>query len=871
MRLNTPKLLAFGPFTDTVIDLSRGECGLHLIYGPNEAGKSSALRGLLQLLFGIPTQTPDDFIHSYPNLRIGADLKDDQGNVLSVMRRKANINTLRGEDDVAVVEEEELQALLRGEDKDTFRTRFGIDLDELQQGSKSILKGEGRIGEMLFAAGSGLSDVRRVLDGLQNEAEALYKMTGKKPPLNSLLDELSRTRAAIRDIQLSSSEWADHDRALRVANKNKRALDAAYAAKRREQARLERIKSGHPLLARRKELIRELRICSEAPVLPQDFAERWRDLLSDMKVAEQEERSAGEQRDAVRIELEKVKLPDALLDQADTVEALHQEQGSIAKARADRHKLAGELRQAEEDRQRILEGLPGDRQDRDSLAKVLDRGRQGRIQELAARYERLDSRIETARGALAEAGPEIEAVEKELADLTALPEVSGLSAALARLGRDGDLAGRLAAERRSLTLEEEKLAARLKRLGRYRGDLEQTVHTVLPDNRTVDRFESRFTVKKQELADITSDIARTEDEMASVEESLAKLDSVAEGPDEEDLRKAREERDRGWVLVRRTWNLKLAPDDAVLAFVEQQGGQGTLADAFEHSLKKTDVLADGLRQNVASRAEHSRLVNVRNHALERIDRLQARAGEIRAAIRAVHKEWQEIWSGTGVTPGIPAEMRLWLHEFSALVERVEGLGELRMQAAGLEESVVAHTRSLRAGIETAGERVADNLHLDELADAARDIVADVEKRRARQKELSARRSDLTARKGRSEAGLARLEQDLKEWQKEWGEAVSPLGLAGEAVPAEARAVIDETRKLEAFDVRINELRRRIQGIDQDSARFDERVSMLVKELEPSLTKRHSFEAAAGLYHALREAQRSADSRERLNTRLAELE
>ncbi|MFW6244012.1 MAG: ATP-binding protein, partial [Desulfovibrionales bacterium] len=101
--------------------------------------------------------------------------------------------------------------------------------------------------------------------------------------------------------------------------------------------------------------------------------------------------------------------------------------------------------------------------------------------------------------------------------------------------------------------------------------------------------------------------------------------------------------------------------------------------------------------------------------------------------------------------------------------------------------------------------------------------------------------------------------------------VSPLGLAGEAVPAEARAVIDETRKLEAFDVRINELRRRIQGIDQDSARFDERVSMLVKELDPSLTKRHSFEAAAGLYHALREAQRSADSRERLNTRLAELE
>ena len=44
MRILHLDLRAFGPFTNVAIDLSQGEEGLHVLYGPNEAGKSSALR-----------------------------------------------------------------------------------------------------------------------------------------------------------------------------------------------------------------------------------------------------------------------------------------------------------------------------------------------------------------------------------------------------------------------------------------------------------------------------------------------------------------------------------------------------------------------------------------------------------------------------------------------------------------------------------------------------------------------------------------------------------------------------------------------------------------------------------------------------------
>ena len=44
MRIDALRLIAYGPFSDVNLDLSKGREGCHLVYGLNEAGKSSALR-----------------------------------------------------------------------------------------------------------------------------------------------------------------------------------------------------------------------------------------------------------------------------------------------------------------------------------------------------------------------------------------------------------------------------------------------------------------------------------------------------------------------------------------------------------------------------------------------------------------------------------------------------------------------------------------------------------------------------------------------------------------------------------------------------------------------------------------------------------
>ena len=89
MKIQELELLAYGPFTNTTLDLSAAD-GLHIIYGPNEAGKSSTLRAIHGLLYGIKSNTSDNFLHDNKKLLIGGRLQNSAGDKLHIHRRKGN-------------------------------------------------------------------------------------------------------------------------------------------------------------------------------------------------------------------------------------------------------------------------------------------------------------------------------------------------------------------------------------------------------------------------------------------------------------------------------------------------------------------------------------------------------------------------------------------------------------------------------------------------------------------------------------------------------------------------------------------------------------------------------------------------------------
>ena len=97
MRFQRLHIPAFGPFTNLELSFPSAKNDLHVIYGGNEAGKSSLLRAIRDLLFGIHGQSPDNFLHDYKNLRLLGEIENRAGDRLIFQRRKGNKNTLLDE------------------------------------------------------------------------------------------------------------------------------------------------------------------------------------------------------------------------------------------------------------------------------------------------------------------------------------------------------------------------------------------------------------------------------------------------------------------------------------------------------------------------------------------------------------------------------------------------------------------------------------------------------------------------------------------------------------------------------------------------------------------------------------------------------
>ena len=74
MKLVQMNLRAYGPFTNKVVEFGDvaeiGNPGLHIVLGANEAGKSTALRALRAVLFGM-TDMRDAHLYSKDMLRVG--------------------------------------------------------------------------------------------------------------------------------------------------------------------------------------------------------------------------------------------------------------------------------------------------------------------------------------------------------------------------------------------------------------------------------------------------------------------------------------------------------------------------------------------------------------------------------------------------------------------------------------------------------------------------------------------------------------------------------------------------------------------------------------------------------------------------------
>jgi len=857
MKIKRMHLMAYGPFSDTMLDFTGGRTAFHLVYGPNEAGKSSALRALRNLFFGIPLRTPDSFRHPHPKLRIGAELVRSDGETLHFIRRKGLRKTLREPDDRSPLPEDALASFLGGVDRDLFEQMFAIGHQDLVQGGEEIIAGGGQVGQALFAAGAGLVHLQHLQHDLDATLEALFKPSGSKPQINRTTSALKDIRKQQKAALLLAKTWKTHYDALQDARARRAANRERQAEHKQALSSLERIHQALPLIARRKELLADLPKLEDTPDLADDFEDRRRETETALTMAGNDVERARKLMEDLRRKMSVLAVPETLLQQAPMVEALQHELGSIRKAMQDRPVLEARrrtLRQQAAARMAQMDlenGTGRDRLCHLTLAVISD------IQDLAQTHERLQTRFESARQRCRELESERTAIEEEKKNRPAGRDVTALKAILQDVLDAGPLERHLAAALEDWNRQHTALIHRLQRQTLWSGPLHALDALPLPSRDTIDSFEEQLNASRQSIARLQEDDTRATEDLTDLQTELRIIAKDHNVPTEADLAKARGLRDSGWHLVRGRLENQPCDERDLQAYTEQLAPDGSLAEAFEAGMHRADHIADRLRREAAQVSRRNMLEARQQQTTEKrhaIDEMLEAARADRAALEA---KWQALWAPAGIQPLSPGEMRGWRTDMTAIREQAGALHNEQIKNDGRAGQIDHWKSRLRRALASADD--SGDTKLAELIDRARREVAAQEAHRLAIERLDQTLRQLGRELTRATAEKEDLLHELQTWQDAWGRVVTRIGLAADVRPAAALATIESIRETRAYQDDADILQKRIQGIDRDAETFRKRVDHLVDNLAPEL-KEAPAEKAAVLLNAKLTEGRSQQSR-----------
>ena len=228
-------------------------------------------------------------MHKNNDLLIGATLETRDGDQLSFTRRKRRSNSLRQEDGETPLHDSRLKEFLGTVDQTTFTHQFGINLARLQEGGTSIAEGEGELGSLLFAAGSGLTHLRQTEKQLENEARELFlpATQARNPFINQGLQKLRTAKEKMRSQCLTGSKWQEAQHNLENARQNVHEVTKLWKEKSEEQYRLERISNALPEFYRYRDEIAKDSMFQDVASLPEGFQQKRLKLVNELNVTDE--------------------------------------------------------------------------------------------------------------------------------------------------------------------------------------------------------------------------------------------------------------------------------------------------------------------------------------------------------------------------------------------------------------------------------------------------------------------------------------------------------------------------------------------------------------------------------------------------------
>lgn len=874
MRISRLDLLRYGRFTDVSLELPVHKPDVHVVFGPNEAGKSTALAAIEDMLFGIPHNSPLNFLHDYASMRIGAVLENDN-ETLEVRRRKGNKDTLLTPEEIPIpVGDAALAPFLAGADRGFLARMFSLDHARLLQGGREILEAQDEIGQMLFSAGTGLSGLRETLKTLTEEADGLWaSRRAARRRYFQVEDRLKEADAALRDHTVTAAKWHELKRVNDAARDTYAELEKEIEEKSAEQRKLWRIRRVYQNVRRKAALDQTTADLGKATVLPEGTHQTLQDAERDDSNAAARAEALTGQLEVVLEERSALTYDETLILHQHDIEQLHERRIKVRDGLADLPKRRAELAGAEADLRRLAAELEWDANDVEQLiGRIPARVKVSTVRTLLNRRGEHLSAVKNAKAAAEEAAAKAADLLRQREGQGVLTDISKLAAVTRATRGIGDIASRISAA----TAEFEDAQADFQRLF-------QLLRPVVADERTLSALPvpPRDTVQKHRDSCRTLDlriescrerIRSAERELDRQHKAYERIAHNEEAVAPKDLALAREHRDTGWSLIRRRYVDGRSVNKAEISAFARLEDQ--LADAYEAAVHSADDLAD-LRFD---KAEATARLAVTSRQIaeqeELLSSLRKEAEALDEQLRTLDTEYRQMWAEAPFEPLTPDKMLEWLTVRKEVVIAIERRTTAERQVAALRR----HEEEARASV--LGELAALSISTDNFAgqplavllEVAADMLREHERAVERRRRLDEAHRQADADAERKFREFEKTETAWSEWKSQWDEALAALGVDLAVNPEAVAVQVDTIDEMRTSVVKVNDLRHeRIGKIERDVTSFRRDVANLARTVAADLAKVDPEEAVLQMERRLAETKRLRDLRKEKDEAIATLE
>ncbi|ANK87863.1 MULTISPECIES: AAA family ATPase [unclassified Rhizobium] len=865
MRLRRLDLTRYGKFTDHSIDFGtarQGSPDLHIVYGLNEAGKSTTFAAYLDLLYGIGERSTYNFLHPYNTMKVGARLEFG-GSEYELARLKLRTGSLV-DDRGQAVNEALLAGALGGVGREAYRTMFSLDDQSLKEGGNAIIQSKGELGELLFSASSGLAGLSRSLVTAADEANAIYKKRSSSTRLAELKRSLEALKAERNAIDTLASAYAGlkstHEQAERAYSTTTREL----AETKSRHQELTRLLGALPAALELRRLIADTAGMADLPRPPSE----WYALLPQLSRDETRLQALVEAADRTLRQLadqiEAITIDEKGLAVAAHMDLLDQGRARCLAAESDLPKRRLALAEQEGMLVRLLADLeqPGHTAPE---ALLLPASLIGVVRDLIERRSGVEAKLAAAGRELVRAQENLERLNKEGGSQDAAghldpTRLGRIEIALNRL-TGSDLSMRLTMEERTLVQAKRIQEKQFAQLAPWTGDAVALERTAAAEPRQIEVWRGQATSIDKRIEDHQ---ARLRD--LGTEQALTKARIVAIATDgsidDGQAARLRDERDAAWEV--HLANLNAAT-----------------AQTFEERMRQDDMLSAGRLSRAQELAELRQLRQTEAATIAAIERQRELLAEARAEHEALCERLGGLLPGA-IEYGAEAAARIaaleaWSAKRAAALSAWDDLQQAEDAVDALRLELDGHVATLAASLADAGHDDVDQLSVAELMQTANNMLAtgkaEQAARQAHEKALDDLNRDFREReRDRQEAEAA-----MAAWEREWAEALSRTWFADKAGSmAAVRAMLNALATLPSILKERDDLASRVAAMERDQQQFREHIAGLLIDCglsQPAVDTLASANALVERHEAARHAaqlraDRQADLDKQLEKRRA---